>query len=101
MTIAGKLRRLLSEIDALDQQRLLYQERIVPRAQQALDIALSEYVVGKTNFVQLADNYSELLRYRLQVVKLEATLASRLAQLQRTVGCATDPRDAALSSQHP
>lgn len=87
LTIAGKLRRLLSEIDALDQQRSLYHQRIVPRAQQALDIALSEYVVGKTNFVQLADNYSELLRYRLQVVKLESTLASRLAQLQRTVGC--------------
>jgi len=99
LTIAGKLRRLLSEIDALDQQRSLYNDRIVPRAQQALDIALSEYAVGKTSFVQLTDNYAELLEYRMQVVKLESTLASRLAQLERTVGCATDPRDSLLTQR--
>ena len=87
LSIAGRLRRLLSEIDALDQQRTLYAERIVPRAEQALEIALSEYTVGKTTFVQLTDNYTELLMYRLQVAKLESTLAARLAQLQRTVGC--------------
>ncbi len=87
LSIAGRLRRLLSEIDALDQQRTLYSERIVPRAEQALEIALSEYTVGKTTFVQLTDNYTELLMYRLQVAKLESTLSARLAQLQRTVGC--------------
>ncbi len=87
LTIEGRLRRLLSEIDALDQQRTLYRERIIPRADQALEIALSEYTVGKTTFVQLTDNYTELLMYELQVVKLESTLASRLAQLERTVGC--------------
>jgi outer membrane protein TolC len=87
LTIGGRLRRLLSEIDALDQQRTLYQERIIPRADQALKIALSEYAVGKTSFVQLTDNYSELLMYQLQVATIESTLAGRLAQLQRTVGC--------------
>lgn len=90
LSIAGRIRRLLSEIDALDQQRTLYAERIVPRAKQALEIALSEYTVGKTTFVQLTDNYAELLTYRLQVAKLESTLAARLAQLQRTVGCPTE-----------
>ncbi len=90
LSIAGRLRRLLSEIDALDQQRTLYAERIIPRAEQALAIALSEYTVGKTMFVQLTDNYTELLMYRLQVAKLESTLAARLAQLQRTVGCPTE-----------
>lgn len=89
LSIAGRLRRLLSEIDAIDQQRTLYSERIIPRAEQALEIALSEYTVGKTTFVQLTDNYTELLMYRLQVAKLESTLAARLAQLQRTVGCPT------------
>jgi outer membrane protein, heavy metal efflux system len=87
LTIEGRLRRLLSEIDALDQQRTLYRERIIPRADRALEIALSEYTVGKTTFVQLTENYTELLIHRLQVVKLESTLASRLAQLERTVGC--------------
>ncbi len=87
LTIEGRLRRLLSEIDSLDQQLTLYRERIIPRADQALEIALSEYTVGKTTFVQLTENYTELLMYQLQVIKLESTLASRLAQLERTVGC--------------
>jgi outer membrane protein TolC len=78
LSIAGRLRRLLSEIDALDQQRTLFAKRIIPRAEQALEIALSEYTVGKTTFVQLTDNYTELLIYRLQVTKLESTLATRL-----------------------
>ncbi len=90
LSIAGRLRRLLSEIDALDQQRTLYIERIIPRAVQALQISLTEYTVGKTTFVQLTDNYTELLMYRLQVAKLESTLASRVAQLQRTVGCPSE-----------
>lgn len=89
LTIEGRLRRLLAEVDAIDQQRTLYKERVIPRAQQALEIALSEYTVGKTTFVQLTDNYTELLMYQLQVTKLESTLAAKLAQLERTVGCPT------------
>lgn len=87
LTIEGRLRRLLAEIDALDQQRELYNERIIPRSQQALQISLAEYTVGKTSFVQLTDNYRELLLFQLQVVRIESSLAGHLAQLQRTVGC--------------
>ncbi|MDZ4849620.1 MAG: TolC family protein [Pirellulaceae bacterium] len=87
LTIEGRLRRLLAEIDSLDQQRILYADRILPRSEQALNIAMSEYTVNKTTFVQLTENYQELLLFQLQIARLDATLASRLAQLQRTVGC--------------
>jgi outer membrane protein TolC len=88
LTIEGRIRRLLAEITALEQQRRLYTERIIPRAQQALEIASSEYTVGKTSFVQLTENYQELLAYRLQIVRFEAAIAGKEAQLERTVGCA-------------
>ncbi|MEO8272015.1 MAG: TolC family protein, partial [Aureliella sp.] len=87
LSIAGRLRRLLAEIDSLDQQRTVYTERILPRAEQAVKIATSEYTVSKTSFVQLTDNYRELLGFQFQVIQIEASLASRLAQLERTVGC--------------
>lgn len=87
LSIAGRLRRLLAEIDSLAQQRTLYSTRIIPRAEQALKIATAEYTVGKMTFVQLIENYRELLMYQLQVKRIESSLASRLAQLQRTVGC--------------
>lgn len=86
LAIEGRLRRALAEIDAINQQHTLYVERILPRAQQALEIALTEYAVGKTTFVQLTDNYTELLMYQLQIAKLESNLAAGLAQLERIVG---------------
>ena len=87
LSISGRLRRLLAEIDSLDQQRIVYRERIIPRAEQAVKIATSEYAVSKTSFVQLTDNYRELLAFQFQVIRIEASLASRLAQLERTLGC--------------
>ena len=87
VSIVGHLRRLLAEIDSLDQQRSVYSVRIIPRAEQAVKIATSEYTVSKTTFVQLTNNYRELLTFQFQIIQIEASLASRLAQLERTVGC--------------
>lgn len=87
LTLEGRLRRLIGEVDAIDQQRTLFRDRIVPRAEQALEIALSEYTVGKTTFVQLTDNYTELLNYQLQIVRLDSMLATKLAQIERIIGC--------------
>jgi outer membrane protein TolC len=89
LSISGKLRRLLAEAGSLEQQRELYVSRITPKAEQALQIAMSEYTVGKTTFVQLVDNYAEVLMFQLQTARLEATLAGTLAQIERTVGCQT------------
>ncbi len=87
LSVAGKLRQLLAEAQSLEQQRVLYAERITPKAEQALKVATSEYVVGKTTFAQLVDNYTEVLTYQLQAARLDASLASALAQIQKTIGC--------------
>ncbi len=87
LSIEGKLRRLLAEADSFQTQRSLFVDRINPKAEQALNVALSEYTVGKTTFVQLMDNYTEVLMFQLQTARLEATLAGTFAQIERTVGC--------------
>ncbi len=86
-TIAGRLRRLVQQAQSLDQQRSLYVERIIPRAEQALGISQSEYTVGKSSFIQLIDNFGEVLMFRIEVARIEATLAGVFAQIERTVGC--------------
>ena len=88
-TIAGRLRRLIQQADSLNKQRTLYAEKLIPRAEQAFEISQSEYIVGKISFVQLIDNYSEVLMFRVEVVRIEASLAGVLAQIERTVGCET------------
>ncbi len=87
LTIASTLRRLFAEANSLEQQRDLFVNRITPKAEQALQVATSEYVVGKTTFAQLVDNYSEVLTFQLQTARLEASLAGTLAQIQKTIGC--------------
>lgn len=71
LTIEGRLRHLLAEIDSLGQQRTHYADRILPRSEQALKIAMSEYTVNKTTFVQLTENYQELLLLQSQIARLE------------------------------
>ena len=87
LSIEGQLRRLLAEIDSLDQQRSLYAERIIPRSEQAYTIATSDYTVGRASFYEMVETYRELLLYKLQIVRLDAAVAARVAQLERTVGC--------------
>ncbi len=86
-SIAGRLRRLVQQAQSLDKQRSLYVERIIPRAEQAFEISQAEYTVGKTSFIQLSENFSEALMFRVEVARIEATLAGMLAQIERTVGC--------------
>jgi outer membrane protein TolC len=91
LSIEGKLRRLLADAQSLEQQRMLFVDRITPKAEQAYTVAMSDYTVGKTTFAQLVDNYSELLLFKLQTARLEATLAGTLAQIERAVGCPPQP----------
>ncbi|OYW18705.1 MAG: transporter, partial [Planctomycetales bacterium 12-60-4] len=86
-SIAGRLRRLVQQAQSLDKQRSLYVDRIIPRAEQAFEISQSEYTVGRISFIQLIDNFEEVLMFRIEVARIDATLAGVLAQIERTVGC--------------
>jgi outer membrane protein TolC len=64
----------------------LFGESIIPKTQQALDVAIREYQVGTTEFVQMIDNWRELLRFQIMHQQLEAQLRQSLASLERVVG---------------
>jgi cobalt-zinc-cadmium efflux system outer membrane protein len=54
-----------------------------------LKIATADYQGKKADFTDLIDVYQELLTYQVQVARTKATLASTLAQIDKTVGCST------------
>jgi outer membrane protein TolC len=91
LSIAGQLRRLVAETDSYEQLRNLYLERIIPKAEQALTVSMSEYTVGATTFVQLIENYTDVLRFKLQAARVEADLATTFAKLERVIGCPISP----------
>lgn len=64
----------------------LFKEDILPKARQTLEVSGSAYNVGEVDFLQLIDNWRELLRYEVTFYRIEASLRQVLAELERVVG---------------
>lgn len=73
---------------AQSQQDLLtlFREDILPKAKQTLEVSSKAYNVGEVDFLQLIDNWRQLLRYEIANERLEAGLRQTLASLERVVG---------------
>jgi cobalt-zinc-cadmium efflux system outer membrane protein len=73
---------------ARSQQDLLtvFGEDIIPKARQTLNVSTGAYNVGEVDFLQLLDNWQQLLRYEVAYRRLEASLRQTLAELERVVG---------------
>jgi len=65
---------------------LLFREDILPKARQTLEVSNQAYNVGEVDFLQLIDNWRQLLRYEINYHRLEASLRQTLAELERVVG---------------
>lgn len=64
----------------------LFRDDIIPKSQQTLEVSLAAYQVGDVDFLQLIDNWEQLLRFRIASVRLESQLQQTLATLERVVG---------------
>jgi len=64
----------------------LFSEDILPKARQTLEVSQRAYNVGEVDFLQLVDNWRQLLRYEISYIRLEASLRQSLAELERVVG---------------
>jgi len=73
---------------AHSQQDLLtvFGEEILPKARQTLEVSSQAYNVGQVDFLQLIDNWRQLLRYEVSYHRLQASLRQTLAELEQVVG---------------
>lgn len=83
----GKLRRLIAQADALNEQRDIYENRIIPRTEDTLKLSIADYRGKRADFFSLIETYRELLMFETQLARIDATLAGTIAQIDRTVGC--------------
>lgn len=81
------VRRLMVQARAAEQQLELFNDSIIPKSEQALQVSTADYRVDKVDFQTIMDNWSELLMFQLQVARLESNLLQTLASLERVVGC--------------
>lgn len=64
----------------------LFREDILPKARQTLEVSSQAYNTGEVDFLQLVDNWRELLRFEVSYLRIEASLGQSLAELERVVG---------------
>jgi len=85
--IRGQLRRQVAAAYAAEEQKKLFEDRLIPRTEKTLEITFADYRGKKTDFFNVIQTYRELLGYQVQLARSKATLAASLAQIERTVGC--------------
>jgi len=82
---------LLSQAHSHEALLLLFREDILPKAHQILEVSSQAYHVGEVDFLQLIDNWRQLLRHEIAYRRLEASLRQTLAELERVVGGFSGP----------
>ena len=82
---------LFSQAQSQRDLLMLFEEDILPKARQTLDVSSRAYNVGHVDFLQLIDNWRQVLRYEVSYRRLEASLRQTLAELERVVGGFIEP----------
>lgn len=82
----GDVTDLFAQAQSQQDLLTLFEEDILPKARQTLEVSSRSYNVGEVDFLQLIDNWRQLLRYEINYRRLEANLRQTLAELERVVG---------------
>lgn len=77
---------LFAKIKSQQETLRLFRDDIIPRQQMAFTQSRDDYQVGKVDFLQMIDNWRQLLRYQIQEKRLETELQQTLAALARQIG---------------
>ena len=64
----------------------LFRDDILPKSEQTLEVSQAAYQVGDVDFLQLIDNWQQLLRFQIAYHRLESQLQQTLAMLERMIG---------------
>jgi outer membrane protein TolC len=81
-----EVKSLFAQAESQRELIRLFRESIIPSTEQALEISIREYQVGQTEFVQMIDNWRELLRLEIMHEQSQVQLRQTLASLARVVG---------------
>lgn len=63
----AEVESLLQQYRDADRRIILYEERLIPKTRQALEVALSDYSSGRTDFEQIIQLQQQLLDYEMKL----------------------------------
>ena len=75
-----------SRLETVNDQILVFEDSLLPLAQETFDTSRSEYISGKGSFIDLLDAERTLLKVKLNYIKKQLDYRLALADLERVVG---------------
>lgn len=87
-TLAGDLAAAYAGVEEARQSLTLYRDELLPLASNTLEVARSDYGAGKGNFLNVITAERYLLETELRLVRTEAVVFQRLAELGQLTGTA-------------
>ena len=84
-----EVKDLFAQVTSQRELLQLFVDDIIPKADQTLKVSARAYQTGTVDFLQLIDNWRQLLKFQLMHKRLEAQLRQTLASLERVVGKST------------
>ena len=84
--VLGNIVQLNAKILGLKKQLDSYSHTIIPTAQQSLNVSLSLYQSGKTDFLMLIDAFRSLTDFRMEYYELRMQFEQSIASLEQMVG---------------
>ena len=82
-----RIRRLIVQARSLESQIELLEEGIIPDSKSTVTLLFAKYQVAKVDIQDVIDNFTRLLNFEIQLVRLKANLGQTLASLERVIGC--------------
>jgi outer membrane protein TolC len=77
---------LFAKIKGQQENLRLFRNDIIPKQKLTLEQSIDDYQVGKVDFLQMIDNWRQLLRFHIAEKRFETDLQQTMAALARQVG---------------
>jgi outer membrane protein TolC len=90
LEIQETLHTLGTRLKSLDDQLHIYEQSLLPLAQETFNTSQTEYLAGMGSFLELLDSERTLLETRFSFLRLVRDYRLALADLERTVGARLD-----------
>jgi len=84
--LLSRLEMVLYQFREARRKMSLYNEALLPRAQQSLNVTQSAFEAGKVDFLNLIDAHRTYLEFELSLARATTNYAQRLAELEMLVG---------------
>ena len=85
-TLLAKAERVLYDFDDSNRKIILYEDALVPKAQELLQASETAYQSGTVDFLSLIDAQQKLLKFELNKERAETDSQQKLAELEMLTG---------------